>query len=52
VDLAGEVEAVGAEVREFVVGDQVFGVNAGKFGAHAAFICMRETLRWHGCRTA
>jgi NADPH:quinone reductase-like Zn-dependent oxidoreductase len=42
-ELAGEVEAVGAAVTEFEVGDQVFGVNAWKFGAHAEFVCMRES---------
>lgn len=41
-ELAGEVEAVGAAVSEFAVGDHVFGVNAWNFGAHAEFICMRE----------
>jgi NADPH:quinone reductase-like Zn-dependent oxidoreductase len=35
------VEAVGAAVSEFDVGDQVFGINPWKFGAHAEFICMR-----------
>jgi NADPH:quinone reductase-like Zn-dependent oxidoreductase len=42
-ELAGEVEAVGAAVTEFKSGDQVFGVNAWKFGAHAEFICMQES---------
>jgi NADPH:quinone reductase-like Zn-dependent oxidoreductase len=42
-ELAGEVEAVGAAVTEFEVGDQVFGVNPWKFGAHAEFVCMRES---------
>jgi NADPH:quinone reductase-like Zn-dependent oxidoreductase len=41
-ELAGEVEAVGPAVTEFKVGDQVFGVNPWKFGAHAQFVCMRE----------
>jgi NADPH:quinone reductase-like Zn-dependent oxidoreductase len=40
-DLAGEVDAVGAKVSEFAVGDRVFGVNAWKFGTHAEFMCMR-----------
>jgi NADPH:quinone reductase-like Zn-dependent oxidoreductase len=40
-DFAGEVEAVGATVTEFHVGDQVFGINPWKFGAHAEFICVR-----------
>src|SRR5207245_6661699 len=42
-ELAGEVEAAGAAVREFAVGDQVFGISAWLFGAHAEFICMRES---------
>src|SRR5947207_752641 len=42
-ELAGEVEAVGAAVSEFAIGDHVFGVSAWNFGAHAEFICMRES---------
>ena len=42
-DLAGEVEAVGAAVTEFKVGDRVFGINPWKFGTHAEFICMPES---------
>lgn len=42
-ELAGVVEAAGAAVSEFVVGDQVFGVNPWKFGAHAEFACMRAS---------
>ncbi|WIG61509.1 MAG: Zinc-type alcohol dehydrogenase-like protein [Ktedonobacterales bacterium] len=41
-ELAGEVAAVGAAVSQFKVGDRVFGVNAGHFGAHAEYVCMRE----------
>jgi NADPH:quinone reductase-like Zn-dependent oxidoreductase len=41
-ELAGEVEAIGAAVTEFVVGDRVFGVNNEKFGAHADFMCMAQ----------
>ena len=42
-ELAGEVEAVGAAVSEFEVGDRVFGVSAWNFGSHAEFICMQES---------
>jgi NADPH:quinone reductase-like Zn-dependent oxidoreductase len=41
-ELAGEVEAIGAKVTEFSVGDQVFGVSAKTAGAHAEFICLPE----------
>ena len=41
MELAGEVEAVGAEVTEFDVGDQVFGVKGS--GAHAEYVCVRES---------
>jgi NADPH:quinone reductase-like Zn-dependent oxidoreductase len=39
-ELAGEVESAGPAVTEFKAGDQVFGVNAWRFGAHAEFVCM------------
>jgi NADPH:quinone reductase-like Zn-dependent oxidoreductase len=41
-ELAGEVEEIGAAVTEFAVGDHVFGVNAGRFGAHAELVAVRE----------
>jgi len=41
-ELAGTVEATGAAVTQFAAGDEVFGVNAWRFGAHAEFVCMRE----------
>ncbi|MFI5262174.1 MAG: NAD(P)-dependent alcohol dehydrogenase, partial [Candidatus Limnocylindrales bacterium] len=42
VELAGEIEAVGPAIREFRVGDHVFGTPPG-FGAHAEYICLRES---------
>jgi NADPH:quinone reductase-like Zn-dependent oxidoreductase len=45
-ELAGEVEEVGAAVREFAVGDHVFGVNPFfevRAGAHAEFMCIPES---------
>jgi len=39
-ELAGEVEAVGAGVSDFEVGDRVFGMRAG---ANADFVCVRES---------
>ena len=44
-EFAGEVEAVGAAVSEFAVGDHVFGLGGLTFGAHAEFMCVRESAR-------
>ena len=42
-ELGGVVVQVGAAVTQFEPGDRVFGVNADRFGAHAQFVCVRES---------
>lgn len=42
-EISGEVEAVGAAVSGFALGDRVFGHTGSRFGAHAEFVCMRES---------
>jgi NADPH:quinone reductase-like Zn-dependent oxidoreductase len=44
-EFAGQVEAAGAAVSEFAVGDRVFGLSGLTFGAHAEFMCIRESAR-------
>jgi len=44
-EFAGEIEAVGAAVSEFAVGDRVFGNSGLRFGAHAEYIAIPAIAR-------
>ncbi len=42
-EFAGKVEGVGVAVTEFAVGDEVFGINPWRFGAHAELISVPQS---------
>ena len=41
-EFAGEIEAVGRDVKSFMNGDRVFGFSGVSFGAHAEYMTMPE----------
>ncbi|MVO98178.1 NAD(P)-dependent alcohol dehydrogenase [Paenibacillus lutrae] len=42
VEFAGEVEAVGQEVKHFKAGDRLVGMSVKNFGAYAEYMCLTE----------
>jgi NADPH:quinone reductase-like Zn-dependent oxidoreductase len=41
-DIAGRIEAVGKNVKQFKPGDEVYGDLSGQWGGFAEYVCARE----------
>lgn len=42
-EFAGRVDAVGEEVKELRIGDEVFGLTGNSFGTNAEYVCVAES---------
>ena len=42
LELAGEIESVGKDVKPLREGDQIFATTGSRFGAHAEYVCLPD----------
>jgi NADPH:quinone reductase-like Zn-dependent oxidoreductase len=47
--LAGEIESVGTDIKQFKPGDSVYGLTGFRFGAYAEYACLKENDSKVGC---
>ncbi len=47
--MAGDVETVGKNVKQFKPGDSIYGFTGFGFGAYAEYVCVPETESTYGC---
>jgi NADPH:quinone reductase-like Zn-dependent oxidoreductase len=47
--LSGEIESHGKDIKQFQIGDQVYGMTGYSFGGYAEFKCMTEKESKNGC---